>query len=123
MAPPRLGHHQCRRIDGELLTAHQGHLPWQARYVPLAASHVRARVVQGGGGGEAVGQREDLPGMRLVRYEADGGSIQRRSMKRVFISYRRYDSKYQARMIYAAFAQSVSRDNVFMDVDSIPPGA
>lgn len=40
-----------------------------------------------------------------------------------FISYRREDSKYQARMIHAAFCQVVPRDHVFMDVDSIPPGA
>ena len=26
-------------------------------------------------------------------------------------------------MIYEAFAREVSRENVFMDVDSIPPGA
>ena len=42
---------------------------------------------------------------------------------RIFISYRRHDSKYQARMIHEAFAKEVSRENVFMDVDSIPPGA
>ena len=42
---------------------------------------------------------------------------------RFFISYRRQDSKYQARMIYDAFAREVGQDNVFMDVDSIPPGA
>ena len=44
-------------------------------------------------------------------------------MAKVFISYRRDDSKYQARMIYAAFCQVVASENVFMDVDSIPPGA
>ncbi len=44
-------------------------------------------------------------------------------MARIFISYRRQDSKYQARSIYAAFAREVGRENVFMDVDSIPPGA
>jgi formylglycine-generating enzyme required for sulfatase activity len=42
---------------------------------------------------------------------------------KVFISYRRDDSKYQARMIYTAFCQVVAPENVFMDVDSIPPGA
>jgi hypothetical protein len=41
----------------------------------------------------------------------------------VFISYRRNDSRYQARMIYGAFQQAVPRDRLFMDVDSIPPGA
>ena len=44
-------------------------------------------------------------------------------MARIFISYRRQDAKYQARSIYAAFAREVGRENVFMDVDSIPPGA
>jgi hypothetical protein len=42
---------------------------------------------------------------------------------KVFISYRRADSRYQARMIHAAFCQAVPRDHVFMDVDSIPLGA
>jgi formylglycine-generating enzyme required for sulfatase activity len=42
---------------------------------------------------------------------------------KVFISYRRADSRYQARMIYATFCQIMPRENVFMDVDSIPPGA
>ena len=39
------------------------------------------------------------------------------------ISYRRQDARYQARSIHAAFAREVGRENVFMDVDSIPPGA
>src|SRR3974390_2130220 len=42
---------------------------------------------------------------------------------KVFISYRRDDSKYQARMIHAAFCQVIPRDHVFMDVDTIRPGA
>jgi formylglycine-generating enzyme required for sulfatase activity len=42
---------------------------------------------------------------------------------KVFISYRREDAKYQARMIHAAFCQAIPREQVFMDVDSIPPGA
>ena len=42
---------------------------------------------------------------------------------KVFISYRRDDSRYQARMVYTAFTQVVPRENVFMDVDSIPLGA
>jgi hypothetical protein len=42
---------------------------------------------------------------------------------KVFISYRRDDSKYQARMIHEAFCHVLSREDVFMDVDSIPPGA
>jgi len=42
--------------------------------------------------------------------------------KKVFISYRRDDSKYQARMIYKAFARVLPNDHIFMDVDSIPPG-
>jgi formylglycine-generating enzyme required for sulfatase activity len=42
---------------------------------------------------------------------------------KVFISYRRDDSRYQARMIHAAFCRTIPRDHVFMDIDSIPPGA
>ena len=42
---------------------------------------------------------------------------------KVFISYRRDDSRYQARMIHAAFCQVLPRDHVFMDVDTILPGA
>jgi hypothetical protein len=42
---------------------------------------------------------------------------------KVFISYRRDDSRYQARMIHAAFCKAISSDHVFMDVDSIRPGA
>jgi hypothetical protein len=38
---------------------------------------------------------------------------------KVFISYRRNDSRWQARMIRAAFCKAISSDNVFMDVDSI----
>ncbi|MGH6814971.1 MAG: SUMF1/EgtB/PvdO family nonheme iron enzyme, partial [Hyphomicrobiaceae bacterium] len=44
-------------------------------------------------------------------------------MSKVFISYRRDDSRYQARMIYTAFRQVLPRESVFMDVDSVPPGA
>jgi len=41
---------------------------------------------------------------------------------KIFISYRRDDSRYQARMIYEAFLRGMSRENIFMDVDSIPLG-
>jgi uncharacterized protein (DUF2252 family) len=43
--------------------------------------------------------------------------------EKVFISYRRDDSRYQARDIHKAFCQVIPRDHVFMDVDTIPPGA
>lgn len=43
--------------------------------------------------------------------------------KKVFISYRREDSRYQAREIYEAFCRALPAGTVFMDVDSIPPGA
>jgi hypothetical protein len=42
---------------------------------------------------------------------------------KVFISYRRDDSKYQARMIHEAFCQVLPQEHVFMDIASIPPGA
>jgi TIR domain len=41
---------------------------------------------------------------------------------KVFISYRREDSRYQARRIYDAFVHALPPDTVFMDVDSIAPG-
>jgi len=43
--------------------------------------------------------------------------------KRVFISYRRDDAKWQARELYRALIQVLPREQVFMDIDSIPPGA
>jgi hypothetical protein len=60
------------------------------------------------------GEIAPIPTMQPERYEAN---------VQVFISYRRDDSKYQARDIYKAFCQVISPDHVFMDVDSIPPGA
>ncbi len=42
---------------------------------------------------------------------------------KVFISYRRDDSKYQARDVYRALSAVLPHGHVFMDVDSIPPGA
>ena len=41
---------------------------------------------------------------------------------KVFISYRRDDSKYQARDIYRALTRVLPRDHVFMDIDTIVPG-
>jgi formylglycine-generating enzyme required for sulfatase activity len=43
-------------------------------------------------------------------------------MAKVFISYRREDSKWQAREVYRALTHVLARDHVFMDVDSIRPG-
>jgi hypothetical protein len=42
---------------------------------------------------------------------------------RIFISYRREDSKWPARQIYNAFLRHLPNEQVFMDIDSIPPGA
>jgi TIR domain len=42
---------------------------------------------------------------------------------KIFISYRRTGSRYQAREIYKAFCAVLPPDNIFMDVNSIPPGA
>lgn len=44
-------------------------------------------------------------------------------MRKIFISYRRNDSKYQAREVYRALLGVLPNENVFMDVDSIPLGA
>jgi hypothetical protein len=42
--------------------------------------------------------------------------------KQIFLSYRREESKWQARQIYDALQQS-KLYSVFIDIDSIPPGA
>ena len=41
--------------------------------------------------------------------------------RKIFISYRRDDSRYQARMMYGAFCQVVAPADVFMDVDRFRP--
>jgi hypothetical protein len=41
---------------------------------------------------------------------------------KVFISYRREDSKWPARQIYEAFLRHMASEQVFIDIDSIPPG-
>jgi len=41
---------------------------------------------------------------------------------RVFISYRRSDSSSASRSIYASLCGTFGAENVFLDVDSIPPG-
>jgi cytoskeletal protein RodZ len=41
---------------------------------------------------------------------------------KIFISYRRDDSRYQAQRIYEAFLRALPRESIFMDVDSIPLG-
>jgi energy-coupling factor transporter ATP-binding protein EcfA2/predicted nucleotide-binding protein len=42
---------------------------------------------------------------------------------KVFISYRRDDSKWPARQMYEAFLRHMPSEQVFIDIDSIPPGA
>jgi hypothetical protein len=42
---------------------------------------------------------------------------------KIFISYRRDDSRYQAQRIYEAFLRGLPRENIFMDIDAIPLGA
>jgi formylglycine-generating enzyme required for sulfatase activity len=42
---------------------------------------------------------------------------------KLFISYRREDAKWQAREIYRALTHVLPPAHVFMDIDSIPPGA
>jgi hypothetical protein len=42
---------------------------------------------------------------------------------KVFISYRREDSNYQARMVHEAFSRVLPREHIFMDVDLITFGA
>ena len=42
---------------------------------------------------------------------------------KVFISYRRDDCKWAASTIHNALCETLSAENVFMDLDSISPGA
>jgi TIR domain-containing protein len=56
-----------------------------------------------------------------VRWEVtDGPTMPGR--RKVFISYRRDDAKYQARDIYRALTRVLPRGHVFMDVDTMPLG-
>jgi TIR domain len=41
---------------------------------------------------------------------------------KIFISYRRDDSRYQAQRIYEAFLRKLPRETILMDVDAIPLG-
>jgi hypothetical protein len=43
-------------------------------------------------------------------------------MSKVFISYPRDDSKYQAQKIFDALGKILPAERLFIDVDSIPPG-
>jgi TIR domain len=44
-------------------------------------------------------------------------------LTKVFISYRREDSKWPARQLYKAFLRHLPREQLFIDFDSIPLGA
>src|SRR5262249_26477230 len=44
-------------------------------------------------------------------------------LAKVFISYRREDSKWPARQLYNSFLRHLPHGQVFIDIDSIPPGA
>jgi hypothetical protein len=57
--------------------------------------------------------------LHFMQVRARGG----RAVTKIFISYRRDDSRDQARMIHDALRQVLPREHVFMDVDSIRPGA
>jgi hypothetical protein len=50
-------------------------------------------------------------------------SIRTSAKTKVFISYRRDDSRWPARQIYDAFLRHLPRKQVFIDFDSIPLGA
>ena len=43
-------------------------------------------------------------------------------MPRIFISYRRSDSEIIAGRIYDRLVAAFGEDNIFMDIDDIPPG-
>ena len=43
-------------------------------------------------------------------------------IRKIFISYRREDSRHQAARIYAALERVLPKDHIFMDIDSLKPG-
>lgn len=61
---------------------------------------------------------------RSILFEIDrsGTKRQRRTGSKIFISYRRADSKHVAGRVYDRLAQEFGADQVFFDVDSIPVG-
>jgi hypothetical protein len=69
-------------------------------------------------------QKEKLPPRALAPSSGRGPPIRTGPLppSKIFISYRRDESKYQARMIYEAFCHALSRERVFIDIDSIPVG-
>jgi TIR domain-containing protein len=52
-----------------------------------------------------------------------GEPIKTSASAKVFISYRREDSKWPARQLYNSFLRHLPHGQVFIDIDSIPPGA
>jgi hypothetical protein len=52
-----------------------------------------------------------------------GQPIRTSASAKVFISYRREDSKWPARQLYNSFLRRLPHGQVFIDIDSIPPGA
>jgi TIR domain len=52
-----------------------------------------------------------------------GQPIRTSASAKVFISYRREDSKWPARQLYNSFLRHLPQRQIFIDIDSIPPGA
>jgi TIR domain len=80
---------------------------------------------------EQLAQSERLRNAEVARLEKEVAElragraqpIRTRASAKVFISYRREDSKWPARQLYNAFLQHLRHEQVFIDIDSIPPGA
>jgi hypothetical protein len=62
---------------------------------------------------------KEVAALRAARVRPNGRS----ASAKVFISYRREDSRWPARQIYEAFKRHLPPEQVFIDIDSIPPGA
>src|ERR1700738_3760503 len=59
-----------------------------------------------------------MAGLRYIRRTCEPPDMS----EKVFISYRRHDARWEAKTIYDAFCAVLSKENVFMDIDSIPLG-
>src|SRR5262245_4034564 len=62
---------------------------------------------------------KEVAALRAARARPTGPS----ASAKVFISYRREDSKWPARQLYNSFLRHLPHGQVFIDIDSIPPGA
>jgi hypothetical protein len=70
----------------------------------------------------AMAKSADEARRRLAKSEKSVGQRPRDASVKVFISYRREDSRHAAGRIYDTLVRYLPKEKVFIDIDSIPPG-